>query len=83
MPLKKPRDPKERDARQVKLEEWRSSIREGAPCPKCGAPRGQRCDRGKRKRNHQERQDLYLAWFNEQVEAEKLDVMLGRINNRG
>lgn len=70
----------ERQARQEKLEEWRTLVREGAPCPKCGARRRQRCDDGRRKRNHQERQDRFEEWFREQQKDEQLDQMLGRLH---
>ncbi len=82
MPVKQ-RTPKERDERQAQLERYREMVREGAPCPTCGSRRNERCGGGWRKRNHVEREQLFERWCREQAEAERLEGMLGRINNRG
>jgi hypothetical protein len=68
----------EKTRRQADLEAYRAQVRQGAPCPACGALRNVRCD-GNRQRNHVERQELYNRWCNEQSEAERLDRMLGRV----
>ncbi len=81
MPVKH-RTPAQRDERQAQLEVYHSLVREGAPCPGCGAPRNVRCI-GARKRNHLQRQELFERWCREQAEAERLDVMMGRTRRSG
>lgn len=82
MPLKGPRQPAQRDERHAQLEMYRSMVREGAPCPVCGAVRNMRCIGG-RKRNHAERAELFERWCREQAESEELDRKLGRARYRG
>ncbi len=81
MPVKR-RTPEERDERQAQLEVYRSLVREGAPCPACGAPRNIRCIGG-RKRNHLQREQLFERWCREQAEDERLDRMMGRMHRGG